>query len=75
MNNSLVVKKLQSEDQKNPPSSRPPVEATAYVKDLDVFVTMMLLKDSPAVLSLGLLSEEWATLMEEKEESPSLFTD
>ena len=33
MNNSLVVKKLQSEDQKNPPSSRPPVEATAYVKD------------------------------------------
>ena len=28
-------------------------EATVFVKDLDVFVTMVLLEDSPAVLSLG----------------------
>ena len=33
-------------------------EATGYVDDLDVFVTMMLLEDSAAVLSLGLLCEE-----------------
>ena len=33
-------------------------EATVYVIDSDVFVTMMLLEDSPAVLSLGLLCEE-----------------
>ena len=31
---------------------------TAYVNDLDVVVTMMLLEDSPAVVSLGLLCEE-----------------
>ena len=30
-------------------------EATVYVNDLDVFVTMMLLEDSPAVLSPGSL--------------------
>ena len=52
------------EDQKNPPSSRPPTEkaesteeATVCVNDLDVFVTMMLLKYSPAVLSLELLMQ------------------
>ena len=28
-------------------------EATVYVKDLDLFVTVMLLEDAPAVLSLG----------------------
>ena len=33
-------------------------EATMYVNDLDVSVTMMLLEDSPAVLSLGLFCEE-----------------
>ena len=33
-------------------------EATVYVNDLDVFVTMMLLEDSPAVLSLGLFCEQ-----------------
>ena len=30
-------------------------EATVYVYDLDVLVAMVLLEDSPAVLSLGLL--------------------
>ena len=33
-------------------------EATVYVNDLDVVVTMMLLEDSPTVLSLGLVCEE-----------------
>ena len=33
-------------------------EATVYVKDLDMFVTVQLLKDTPAVLSLGKLCEE-----------------
>ena len=33
-------------------------EATVYVNDLDVFVTMMLLEDSPAVQSLGLFFAE-----------------
>ena len=36
-------------------------EATVYVKELDVFVTVMLLEDleeTPAVLSLGQLSED-----------------
>ena len=33
-------------------------EATKYVKYLDVFVTMVLLEDSPAVLCLGLSCEE-----------------
>ena len=30
----------------------------AYVRELDLFVTMMLLEDTPAVLSLGKLCEE-----------------
>ena len=30
-------------------------EATVHVNDLNVFVTMMLLEGSPALLSLGLL--------------------
>ena len=45
--------KMPSADRKNPPSSRPPTEkaestedATVYVNDLDVFVTLMLLEDS-----------------------------
>ena len=33
-------------------------EATVYVKELDVFVTVMLLEESPAVLSLGKLCED-----------------
>ena len=33
-------------------------EATVYVKDLDMFVTVQLLKDTPAVLSLGKFCEE-----------------
>ena len=33
-------------------------EATVYVKDLDSFVTVKLLEDTPAVLSLGKLSED-----------------
>ena len=33
-------------------------EATVYVKDLDIFLTVKLLEDTPAVLSLGKLCEE-----------------
>ena len=33
-------------------------EATVYVKQLDLFVTVMLLQETPAVLSLGKLCEE-----------------
>ena len=33
------------------------VEATVYVKELDLFVTVVLLEDIPAVLSLGKLCE------------------
>ena len=33
-------------------------EATVYVKDWDIFVTVMLLEETPAVLSLGKLCEE-----------------
>ena len=33
-------------------------EATEYVKDLDLFVTVMLLENTPAVSSLGKLCEE-----------------
>ena len=33
-------------------------EATVYVRELDLFVTVMLLEDTPAVLSLGKLCEE-----------------
>ena len=33
-------------------------EATVYVKEFDVFLTMKLLEDTPAVLSLGKLSDE-----------------
>ena len=79
MNLRLVKREIPSENQMNPPSS-PSVkaestgEATVYVNDLDVFVT--LLEDSLAVLSLGLLSEErrysygW-----KKGESQTLITD
>ena len=33
-------------------------EATAYVKELDLFVTVVLLEETPAVLSLGKLCED-----------------
>ena len=33
-------------------------EATVYVKEFDLFVTLMLLEDTPAVLSLGKLCED-----------------
>ena len=33
-------------------------EATFYVKELDIFLTMKVLKDTPAVLSLGKLCDE-----------------
>ena len=47
-------------------------EGTANVNDLDAFLTMMLLEGSPAVLSLGLLSEAMACSNEwKKGESPS----
>ena len=33
-------------------------EATVYVKDLDIFLTMKVLENTPAVLSLGKLCDE-----------------
>ena len=33
-------------------------EATVYVKELDLFVTVMLLEETPAVLSIGKLCED-----------------
>ena len=33
-------------------------EATVYVKELDIFLTMEVLEDTPAVLSLGKLCDE-----------------
>ena len=33
-------------------------EATVYVRELDLSVTVMLLEDTPAVLSLGKLCED-----------------
>ena len=33
-------------------------EATVYVKELDTFLTMKVLEDTPAVLSLGELCDE-----------------
>ena len=34
------------------------VEATVYVRELDIFLTMKVLEDTPAVLSLGKLCDE-----------------
>ena len=34
-------------------------EATVYVRELDLFVTVMFLENTPAVLSLGKLCEEF----------------
>ena len=33
-------------------------EATVYVRELDIFLTMKVLEDTPAVLSLGKLCDE-----------------
>ena len=33
-------------------------EATVYVEELDIFLTMKVLEDTPAVLSLGKLCDE-----------------
>ena len=33
-------------------------EATVYVKELDIFLTMKVFEDTPAVLSLGKLCDE-----------------
>ena len=33
-------------------------EATVYVKELDIFLTMKVLENTPAVLSLGKLCDE-----------------
>ena len=33
-------------------------EATVYVKELDIFMTMKVLENTPAVLSLGKLCDE-----------------
>ena len=46
-------------------------EAMVYVKDLDMFVTVQLLKDTPAVLSLDKLCEENSFYMSGKKESES----
>ena len=35
-------------------------DATENVKELDLFVTVMLLEETPAVLSLGKLCEDYA---------------
>ena len=51
-------------------------EATVNVNDSDFLVIMMLVEDSPAVLTLGCLGEEMGYASEwKKEESPSLIKD
>ena len=42
-------------------------EATVYVKDLDILVTVQLFEDTPAVLSLGKPCEENGSSYEWKE--------
>ena len=37
---------------------RPNEEATVYVRELDIFLTMKVLEDTPAVLSLGKLCDK-----------------
>ena len=48
-------------------------EATVYVKDLDMFVTVQLLKDTPAVLSLGKLCEENSLYEWNEGQNPNLI--
>ena len=65
------------------PTVRPPTgrqsrqkKRQLYAHDLDVFVKMMSLKDSPAVLSLVYYAKKLATLTNgKKRESPSLIRD
>ena len=68
--NSLLLKTIPSEDQKKPKviatangKAELTEEATVYVHDMEVSVTMMLLEDSPAVLSLGLLMRRIGLLL------------
>ena len=35
-------------------------EATVHVKELDIFLTMKVFEDTPSVLPLGLLREQYA---------------
>ena len=70
------MKKEPSEDRENPPSffaangmAGSTEEATVYVDDFDVFVTMMLLEDSPAVLSLDYYAKKSAAPMNGKRKS------
>ena len=49
-------------------------EATVYVKDLDILVTVQLFEDTPAVLSLGKPCEENGSSYEWKEgQTPTFF--
>ena len=38
-------------------------EATVYVKELDIFLTMKVIENKPAVLSLGKLCDEHARIL------------
>ena len=51
-------------------------QATVNVKDLDMFVTVQLLKDSPALLSLGKLCEQHGYSYEwNEDQSPNIFNN
>ena len=50
-------------------------EATVYVKDLEMLVTVQLLEDTPAVSSLGKLCEENGYSYEWKEGQTSIFDE
>ena len=61
----ISKKDLNSADLETVTTSRSPTtamqtheEATVYVKELDIFLTMKVLEDTPAVLSLGKLCDE-----------------
>ena len=81
--NSLLVKKLPSEDRQKPTvittasgKDRVDEEVTVYTNDFNVFVAMMLLEDPPAVLSQGLSCEEMSYSCDWTQgESPSLCKD
>ena len=73
--NSLLVNKIPSRTSKETTvittasgKAEATEEATVYVNDLDVFVALMLLAESPAELSLGLVCEG-ATPMNGKRKS------
>ena len=52
---------------------RTTLQATVRVKYLDMFVTVQLLKDSPAVFSFGKVCEEHGYSCEKKESQPPNF--